>query len=276
MSPEQLRFLVARGWTVSSHSHSHPPTNQEGIDLDMEVRISREELAKALGAPVRLFAYWNNLAIADRILPVAQETGYLGILSIGNPFNDDAYDVWDIKRGTMGRDLDMWLREPTQLMYHHTVDAFPGHLTRENTRGKWLVDITHIVAERLPAANSDRLWNRCSTPAILDARLREVSELWPSDELWATVPEDVIEYTLLRRAATVATRNLRSDSAECTVKLEPLPSGIQSTELTFKATGAWSDLSVNDGAVSVHRKDDAFLWTMPVHDGDRFTIAGGR
>jgi len=166
MSAEQLRFLVARGWTVSSHSHSHPSTNQVGIDLDLEVRVSKHELEKALGSPVRLVTYWNDLALVDQILPRAKEAGYLGILSIGYPFNEPDFDVWGIARATIGRDLEGWFQEPLQSLYHHTRDALPGHLTREQTRGKWLVDLTHIVADRLPKACPESLWNRCSTPGI--------------------------------------------------------------------------------------------------------------
>ena len=96
MNPEQLRFLINKGWTISSHSHTHVPTGQDGIDLDLEVRLSKWELEKATGQPVRLLAYWGNLRIADKILPVAKEAGYQGILSIGYPFNTSDYDEWAI------------------------------------------------------------------------------------------------------------------------------------------------------------------------------------
>ena len=150
MNPEQLRFLIDKGWTISSHSHTHVPTGQDGIDLDLEVRLSKWELEKATGQPVRLFAYWGNLRIADKILPVAKEAGYQGILSIGYPFNTSDYDEWAIMRGTIGRDLEGWLQEPSVSLYHHTRDAFPGELRQETTRGLWLVDISHIVVDPPP------------------------------------------------------------------------------------------------------------------------------
>ena len=202
MSAEQLRFLIDRGWTVSSHSHTHCSTDQQGIDLDLEVRISKLELEKALGCPVRLFAYWNDLRLADQILPKVQQADYWGILGINYPLNSPDFDRWHIGRGTLGRDMDMWLESSIQEMYHHCQDVFPGRMTRENTRGQWLIDITHLVVDRLPQACPDSLWNRCVTPAILDARLREVREVW-GDDVWCAVPEDVLEYTLPRRAASL-------------------------------------------------------------------------
>ena len=104
LNAAQLRFLIERGWTISSHSHTHVPTDQVGVDLDLEVRISKWELEEATGQPVHLLAYWNDLKLADQILPVAQAAGYLGILSIGYPFNSADYDIWNIARGTVGRD----------------------------------------------------------------------------------------------------------------------------------------------------------------------------
>jgi len=272
MSPEQLRFLADRGWTVSSHSHSHCPTGQEGIDLDLEVRVSKIELEKALGTPVRLLAFWNDLAIEDQIRPIAQQAGYLGILGIAHPFNGPDFDVWHIARGTVGRDMEMWVAEPIASMYHHTREAFPGNLTRENTRGKWLVDITHLVVNRLPKACGEGLWNRCSTPAMLDARLSEVRALWGED-VWAAVPEDVVEYTLLRRAATPMASQPDEGRIVCTVRLNALPAGLQSRELSFTAHVPWSSVRVNGGAIPAGLRDGVALWTAAVHDGAQFVLS---
>ena len=271
MNPEQLRFLINKGWTISSHSHTHVPTDQEGIDLDLEVRLSKWELEKATGAPVRLFAYWGNLRIADKILPVAQAAGYQGMLSIGYPWNTSEFDVWDIMRATIGRDLEGWLQEPSASLYRHTRDAFPGELRKEATRGHWLVDISHIVVDRLPAANGPGLWNRCMTPAILDARLREVRALW-GNELWATVPEEVVEYTLLRRAASVSVTADGSDRATCTVSLNGLRDDVISRELTFSAQTPWRNATVNDGSISSQMNDGTLVWTAAVEDGTKFVL----
>ncbi len=272
MNPEQLRFLINKGWTISSHSHTHVPTNQDGIDLDLEVRLSKWELEKATEQPVRLFAYWGNLRIAHKILPVAKEAGYQGLLSIGYPFNTSDYDEWAIMRGTIGRDLEGWLQEPSVSLYHHTRNAFPGELRQETTRGLWLVDISHIVVDRLPKANGPGLWNRCMTPSILDARLREVRALWGND-LWATVPEEVVEYTLLRRAAAVTVTSNGTDRATCTVNLNGLRDDVTARELTFRAQTPWRNATVNGGAISAQMKDGTLVWTATVEDGTKFVLS---
>lgn len=266
MSGEQLRFLIERGWTVSSHSHTHCPTDQIGIDLDLEVRVSKWELEKATGYPIRILTYWNNLALAEQILPMAKESGYLGVLSIGYPFSDADFNEWDIGRGTIARDLDGWLKEPLLSMYNHTRSAFPGELTREKTRGKWLVDLTHIVADRLPRACPESLWNRCITPEILETRLREVRDLWGND-LWAAVPEDVVEYRLLERATRIEVVEEASDTVRCRVSTSEVHPGVQSRELTFRAHSVWSGLEVNGGKYAVTKKDGYFVWTAPVEPG---------
>lgn len=282
MSAEQLRFLLDRGWTVSSHSHSHPPTNLEAVDLDLEVRLSKWELEQATGRPVMIFTIWNNLALADQIVPAAQNAGYLGVLSIAHPFNPPDYDVWAIGRGTIGRDLEGWLTEPTASAYRHTRAAFPGRLTREATRGTWLVDLTHIVADRHPRACPPSLWNRCSTPAIVDARLREVRALW-GDDLWATVPEDVLQYTLLRRAARLEVSTPAPDQAECLVRLGPLPAAMESRALTFRAELPWRRATVAyasntpppNARIESRMIENVFTWTASVEDGTRFVLCAG-
>ncbi|MCC6442714.1 MAG: polysaccharide deacetylase family protein [Armatimonadetes bacterium] len=271
MSAEQLHFLIARGWTVSSHSHSHPPTGQEGIDLDMEVQVSKWELEKATGSPVRLFTYWNDLALFDRILPHAKAAGYLGALSIGYPFNTPDFDRWNIARGTLGRDLEGWLEEPLVSLYSHSRDAFPGKLTREKTAGRWLVDITHIVAHRLPRACPESLWNRCSTPDILESRLQEVRALW-GDRLWAAVPEAVLDYALMRRAARLAVQRVSPECFTCTVSLDPVPEAVSRRELTFRADIPWQRAEINRGKVSAFMQEGLLTWTAEARDGTQFAV----
>lgn len=270
MSAEQLRFLIERGWTVSSHSHTHCPTKQAGIDLDLEVRISKEELEKATGQPVRLFTLWNDLSLATQIAPLVKQAGYLGILSVGYPFNPPEYDVWSINRGTVGRDLEGWLSERRVAIFHHTADAFPGRLTRDKTQGCWLVDVTHIVADRLPKACPASLWNRCSTPSIIAARFREIRELW-GDDLWAAVPEDVVEYTMLRRATQLITELTMPERIVCRLHVDPLPA-LACRELSFCATLPWPGASVNNGAVPVTVKAGKLVFTMPVCDEATFEL----
>ena len=175
-------------------------------------------------------------------------------------------------RGTIGRDLEGWLQEPSVSLYHHTRDAFPGELRQETTRGLWLVDISHIVVDRLPKANGPGLWNRCMTPSILDARLREVRALWGND-LWATVPEEVVEYTLLRRAAAVTVASNGTDRATCTVNLNGLRDDVTARELTFRANTPWRNATVNGGAISAQMKDGTLVWTATVEDGTKFVLS---
>jgi peptidoglycan/xylan/chitin deacetylase (PgdA/CDA1 family) len=271
LSAVQLRFLMARGWTVSSHSHSHPPTNQEGLDLDLEVRVSREELEAALGAPVRLFTHWNDLRLRERILPLARQAGYLGALSIGYPLNPPEFDAWDIGRGTLGRDLEGWLQEPLATVYRHTRDAFPGQLTRAATQGRWLVDLTHIVAERLPPACPPSLWNRCVTPAILAARLAEVRALW-GDRVWAAVPEEVLDYARLRRAASVSLEPAGPEGLLCRVSLQAVPAGLQCRELTLRARVPWPSARVDGGRVPSAVREGWLVWTCEVADQACFAL----
>jgi peptidoglycan/xylan/chitin deacetylase (PgdA/CDA1 family) len=273
MSGEHLRFLVARGWSVSSHSHSHPPTNQDGVDLDLEIRISKLELERALGSRVRLFGWWNNLSLAEKALPLVKEAGYDGALSLGHPFNGPDFDVWSIERNMLADDMDFWFSPQMQASYHQVREAGPGNLTRETSRGSWIADITHIVVDQFPAACPPSLWNRCARPSQLAARFREIRSVW-GDEVWATVPEAVVDYAQVRRAARVSVETTAAHRAVCTVSLAELPRGVECRDLTLVVRAPWSALSVNEGRIPVRKRPDdgAFVFTAPVADSTRFVL----
>jgi peptidoglycan/xylan/chitin deacetylase (PgdA/CDA1 family) len=58
LDADGLSQLIAAGWTIGSHSRSHRTLSQLGDDeLQVEVATSREELERALGVAVTLFAY---------------------------------------------------------------------------------------------------------------------------------------------------------------------------------------------------------------------------
>jgi hypothetical protein len=126
------------------------------------------------------------------------------------------------------------------------------------------------------------MWNRCSTPAIVDARLHEVRALW-GDKLWAAVPEDVLEYTLLRRAARLEVSSPAPDRAECLVRLAPLPAAVEARELTFRAEVPWHRATVayapgtpaDTARIDSRMIERVLTWTASVEDGTRFVLRAG-
>jgi peptidoglycan/xylan/chitin deacetylase (PgdA/CDA1 family) len=74
-----LSRLIAAGWTVGSHSRSHRTLSQLGEDaLRSEVAASREELERALGVSVTLFAYpYGGAAhVGDQAPRLVAASGY--------------------------------------------------------------------------------------------------------------------------------------------------------------------------------------------------------
>ena len=85
MQPGQVRSLRAQGMEVGAHTVTHPIlTRLEPATAFAEMRDSKEELERILGAPVNLFAYPNGVPGQDYALEharMARECGFGGAVS---------------------------------------------------------------------------------------------------------------------------------------------------------------------------------------------------
>lgn len=85
MQPGQVRSLRAQGMEVGAHTVTHPIlTRLEPAAAFVEMRDSKEELERILGAPVNLFAYPNGVPGQDYALEharMARECGFGGAVS---------------------------------------------------------------------------------------------------------------------------------------------------------------------------------------------------
>ena len=106
--------------------------------------------------------------------------------------------------------------------------------------------------------------------------------LW-GDALWAAVSEHAVDYTLLRRATLLEVSTRDGRTAECAVRLDPLPPAVMARELTFRAHVPWDGVRVSlaarepgEGApVDSRLKQGTLTWTAPVHDGIHFVLRAG-
>lgn len=85
MQPGQVRSLRTQGMEVGAHTVTHPIlTRLEPAAAFAEMRDSKEELERILGAPVNLFAYPNGVPEQDYALEharMARECGFGGAVS---------------------------------------------------------------------------------------------------------------------------------------------------------------------------------------------------
>ena len=85
MQPGQVRSLRMQGMEVGAHTVTHPIlTRLEPATAFAEMRDSKEELERILGAPVNLFAYPNGVPGKDYALEharMARECGFGGAVS---------------------------------------------------------------------------------------------------------------------------------------------------------------------------------------------------
>jgi peptidoglycan/xylan/chitin deacetylase (PgdA/CDA1 family) len=101
-SVEQLRDLSDAGIEIGAHSRTHPDFGQisDHATLHDELVTARDELANALGKPIRYFAFpfgcpKNLTAEAFRL---ARSAGYAGVLSAYGGYNFPGDDPFHLQR----------------------------------------------------------------------------------------------------------------------------------------------------------------------------------
>jgi len=101
MSWEQVKELHAAGFTVGSHTLSHPDLGKiKGAEARREIFESKAEIESQIGAPVRLFSY--PYGRADQMLPenrqLVREAGYEACFSAFGGLVPDGTDPFEIRR----------------------------------------------------------------------------------------------------------------------------------------------------------------------------------
>jgi len=112
MSWDEIREMRRAGMTVGAHSVSHPNLpSLSDADLEREVRVSRETLARELGEPVEHFAYPNgrtNRHCDARVARAVAAAGYASaVTSVTGPVSG-RWSPYAVPRlGVYGRHEDV-------------------------------------------------------------------------------------------------------------------------------------------------------------------------
>lgn len=114
-SIEQLCELAREGIEIGAHTRTHADLGKttDALALLDEVVTSRDELARALGRPVRWFAfpYGHVSNLPAEAFAIARQAGYQGVCSAYGGFNypgDDAFHLQRICAGDSMIRLKNW------------------------------------------------------------------------------------------------------------------------------------------------------------------------
>jgi peptidoglycan/xylan/chitin deacetylase (PgdA/CDA1 family)/glycosyltransferase involved in cell wall biosynthesis len=95
---DRIRELLGRGIRFGAHTRSHPDlTELAPAAVDAEVRGSKEELERALGVPVRSFAYPFG-ALNDSVRHAVQRAGFWSACGVSPGRNLPATDSFNLRR----------------------------------------------------------------------------------------------------------------------------------------------------------------------------------
>ena len=220
LSPQQLRDLIQEGWSVGDHSMTHGDLN---VDTHTEIVLSKKVLEEAIGQPVNVFHLPGadfSFAPAARYL---EEAGFLAVFFADDRLNGHDPDLFALSRTL----LYVIEGEPICPLY----DPFPRvydpyhRLYEALETGGWVVDITHAV-EPEPLA----LW-KDTTPDILDARFDCLRRVGDGRE-WAAEPEEVVDYILTRRAASVEDVQTEAAHVSFRLALGNIPGAVKCREIS--------------------------------------------
>jgi len=94
LTVDELRMLLAAGWEIGSHTVTHEDlTELDDRDLERELRVSREQLERLLGRPIRSLAYPFGEA-DDRVIAAAKEAGYVAACLLDGRFAAASLLAW--------------------------------------------------------------------------------------------------------------------------------------------------------------------------------------
>jgi peptidoglycan/xylan/chitin deacetylase (PgdA/CDA1 family) len=216
MGVEHLKFLIGEGWSVGNHSYSHfcwP--DQPGLNLHREIVYSKYILEDMLGQPVTFFALPNDMYNYEPALPYIKQAGYLGFQAADGGVNYDDVDL--LKIGNF-----MLATGPIKPRPGWPEELLTENITFDAIKGGWLCETTHLV---MP--NIIQPWKNI-TPEDLERRFVRLLEI-SGGKMWAAVPEDVIDYILMRRNTEIK----KCEGGVFKIIPQP-PPGVRRRTLTFK------------------------------------------
>jgi hypothetical protein len=223
MSVEELRYLIERGWGIGNHSWSHfVHPIQPGLDMWRELVWSKYRLEEDLDRPIRIFALCSDFYNYDPMIELVKQHHLACVTNHILSPNRDGFDVYGI--GNFRLSSGPFPPRP----------SWPEKLKTENidleaVEGAWLLDTTHLCMWDVPQAR------KCVTPADLTRRLEKMLEI-SNEKVWAAIPDDIIDYVLLRRALGVDL--LESSPGRVRFQFTgEWPVGIVHSLLTLRVTG---------------------------------------
>ena len=218
MSAGELRDLLSRGWGVGNHSWSHQVITPETAPIELEQ--ARDVLEQAIDAPVDLYCSpGDNTNMADHVLKVCRDLGYLGAMSLTDALNRPGDELFWLNRTA--------LHDQYYPPFHSEYDPYRNlqHAARDSG---WIIDYCHCPLEEAVHANKD-----CSQ-AQLRRRFETVLDVG-GDEVWCAVPEEALHYHLCRRHLQVDVLAESDTERRYALSLPGLSPRVRCRELTFEA-----------------------------------------
>ena len=249
MNAGELRQLLSLGWGVGNHSWSHGDVS---ADLDQEIRIAKDVLEEAIGAPVVVYCSPGDNHNMPPAIETARSCGYLCALSITDDINRPDADLW-------------WLNRVTNLHahygpFHSAFDSYYRIHRAQEHRG-WIIDYCHCPAPKIP--------HECKDVYIHEHRERLETVLSEGGEhVWCAVVDEVVDYMLMRRYTRIETVVESDMERRYRLRIEHLPAPVRCHQLTLEMTVP-SGLQRNP---SIHVGDQTIVPTLIRLRRLRFTV----
>jgi peptidoglycan/xylan/chitin deacetylase (PgdA/CDA1 family) len=214
MKAAELRDLVARGWGVGNHSWSHERVED---DLERELEHAKDAIEDAVEKPVTIYcAPGNNDNMVPPILDACRRYGYLAAMSVTDGINLPADELFWLNRCTIHHEMpapwfaqfDPWRR-----------------IRQAQEAGGWVIDYCHCPLEEPVHVSKDVSYH--------EHRQRFEAVRTEGADAWFAIPEDVIDYHLVRRSAKAETVQEDALCLRYRVSSERVPEAVACREVTL-------------------------------------------
>ena len=106
LTTSQVKRLVRFGWSVGSHTATHPDLRSKSIDLVKEITNSKHALEKAIGVSVQYLAYPKGVYTRRAILE-AQRAGYKAAFTVSPKYLNTKTKCFEVPRVSVDRTHSM-------------------------------------------------------------------------------------------------------------------------------------------------------------------------
>lgn len=257
LGAEDFETLFEEGWSVSSHGMTNDGLN---VDLRREIVGSRARIQRILGLSPTALVLGRVDHDLVRLGAYARQNDYLCMFTCLDHINQSTDDLFCLGR--------IPLMEEGPAPWRRQFDPYDRLSLALEHRG-WVVDSLVSACPEPSHFHTEISVNS------LARRFEKVREAGDSN-VWCAVPEEIVDYTLTRRATRVIPGTGGPEGNEYLLNVHAIDPAVKRRVLTFRVSGLRErntgqplikNLTARTEIAPFHWQNDYAVFNLEVYDG---------